>query len=123
MPAATTPAAHRTAASPLPEPSPDEIRIERVLHALADPVRLRVVAELAAVDIALNCLAFDLPVSKSTCTHHFRVLREAGVIRQYTQGTSRMNRLRSDDLQELFPGLLDSVVQGARAQRARHGVS
>ncbi|MEU9131208.1 helix-turn-helix domain-containing protein [Kitasatospora sp. NPDC048540] len=101
----------------MPEPGTDEIRLECVLHALADPVRLRIVAELAAPGAALNCLAIDLPVTKSTSTHHFRVLREAGVIRQWRKGTSKMNALRRDDLARLYPGLLESVVAALAAQR------
>lgn len=95
-----------------PEPAADEIGLASVLHALADPVRLRIVASLARTGSEANCLAFDLPVAKSTLTHHFRVLREAGLIRQVRRGTSRMNTLRTDDLAARFPGLLDSVIDG-----------
>jgi DNA-binding transcriptional ArsR family regulator len=49
-------------------------------------------------------------VSKSTCTHHFRVLREAGVISQRAEGTSRLNTLRREDLDARFPGLLDAIL-------------
>ena len=52
-------------------------------------------------------------MTKSTCTHHFRVLREAGVIRQRVEGTTRLNSLRREDLDSRFPGLLDSVLQAA----------
>ncbi|MFJ5927193.1 ArsR/SmtB family transcription factor [Kitasatospora sp. NPDC092948] len=98
----------------LPEPAVAELRLETVLHALADPTRLRIVAELAeAGGDELNCLAFDLPVTKSTLTHHFRVLREAGLIRQHRRGTSKMNTLRLADLGERFPGLLDAVLAAA----------
>jgi DNA-binding transcriptional ArsR family regulator len=102
-------------ATALPEPAVADIRLESVLHALADPVRLRIVASLAGAPHEVNCLAFDLPVAKSTLTHHFRVLREAGLIRQCRRGTSKMNALRTDDLAARFPGLLDSVVGGYRA--------
>ena len=54
-----------------------------------------------------------MPVTKSTCTHHFRVLREAGVIQQRQQGTSRLNTLRRDDLEARFPGLLATILQSA----------
>ncbi|MEU4175780.1 metalloregulator ArsR/SmtB family transcription factor [Streptomyces sp. NPDC026589] len=91
-----------------------EIRLEAVLHALADPIRLRIARELADGHSDMACIAFDLPVSKSTSTHHFKVLREAGVIRQRYEGTSRLSRLREDDLEALFPGLLPAVLEGAR---------
>ncbi|GGR00232.1 ArsR/SmtB family transcription factor [Kitasatospora griseola] len=98
----------------LPEPTVAELRLEAVLHALADPTRLRIVADLAAVGgDELNCLAFELPVTKSTLTHHFRVLREAGLIRQHRRGTSKMNTLRAADLSARFPGLLDAVLVAA----------
>jgi DNA-binding transcriptional ArsR family regulator len=60
-----------------------------------------------------NCSSFNLPVTKSTCTHHFRVLREAGVMRQRQEGTTRLNVLRRDELDARFPGLLDAVLRGA----------
>ncbi|WP_405014268.1 ArsR/SmtB family transcription factor [Kitasatospora sp. NBC_01539] len=105
-----------------PEPAVGEIRLECVLHALADPVRLRIVASLAQHEAEVNCVAFDVPVTRSTLTHHFRVLREAGVIRQVRRGTSKMNSLRHDDLAARFPGLLDSVVTGHRATAATTAV-
>lgn len=103
----------------LAHPSRDEIRLENVLHALADPMRLRVVCELAADEGALSCSDIELPVTKSTTTHHFRVLRESGVIRQTYQGTAKMNGLRRDDLEALFPGLLDRVLEAAQGQESR----
>jgi DNA-binding transcriptional ArsR family regulator len=83
-----------------------------VLHALSDPMRLRIVVGLASGDHR-PCGSFGLPVTKSTCTHHFKVLREAGVIRQRLEGTTRLNSLRRDDLEQRFPGLLDSVLRAA----------
>ena len=106
----------------LAHPTRDEIRLESVLHALADPMRLRVVRELAAEeDIELSCSYFVLPVTKSTTTHHFRVLRESGVIRQIYRGTAKMSVLRRADLDALFPGLLDSVLAAAARQDDRLG--
>jgi DNA-binding transcriptional ArsR family regulator len=99
----------------------EEIRLEAVLHALSDPMRLRIVRELAAEDDELSCSHFDLPVTKSTTTHHFRVLREAGVIRQIYRGTAKMNGLRRDDLDDLFPGLLDALLTAAARQSVRLG--
>jgi DNA-binding transcriptional ArsR family regulator len=52
-------------------------------------------------------------VTKSTCTHHFKVLREAGVIRQRQQGTARLNTLRVDDLEARFPGVLETILRAA----------
>jgi DNA-binding transcriptional ArsR family regulator len=100
----------------LPHPVREEIRLEGVLHALSDPMRLRIVRELAGVGGELSCSHFDLPVTKSTTTHHFRVLRESGVIRQVYRGTAKMNGLRRGDLDELFPGLLDALLDAAARQ-------
>ncbi len=91
-------------------PACEEIELAAVLHALSDPMRLRIVAGLAAED-GRTCGSFNLPVTKSTCTHHFRVLREAGLIRQRLEGTTRLNSLRRKDLDERFPGLLESVLR------------
>ncbi|MFH9657134.1 ArsR/SmtB family transcription factor [Streptomyces sp. NPDC017248] len=106
--------ASRTA-TPLVHPDRDQLRIDTVLAALGDPVRLAIVARLAGVgpDGELACTTFALPVSKSTQSGHFKVLREAGVIRQRDEGTRRLNRLRRDDLDARFPGLLDLVVSEA----------
>ncbi|WP_229891221.1 ArsR/SmtB family transcription factor [Streptomyces lavendofoliae] len=110
-----------TATSPreLAHPARDEIRLEGVLHALSDPMRLRVVRELAAAGAEVSCSSIELPVTKSTTTHHFRVLRECGVIRQVYRGTAKMNGIRRADLDALFPGLLDTVLSAAENQAAR----
>ncbi|MFD8372506.1 ArsR/SmtB family transcription factor [Streptomyces sp. NPDC059688] len=105
----------------LPHPEREEIRLEGLLHALADPMRLRIVSELAGESAELSCSRFDLPVTKSTTTHHFRVLRESGVIRQVYRGTAKMNALRREDLDGLFPGLLDSLLAAADRQARRLG--
>ena len=95
---------------PLSHPAREAIELAAVLHALSDPMRLRIVVSLAVED-KRTCKSFNLPVTKSTCTHHFRVLREAGVIRQRVEGTTRLSSLRRQDLDERFPGLLDSVLR------------
>ncbi len=100
-------------------PDPDTIRLDAVLHALSDPVRLRVVRALAESGTAMACSEIDLGVAKSTSTYHYRVLREAGVISSRYRGTSKMNGLRRDDLDALFPGLLDSVLAAAASERER----
>ncbi|WP_328504195.1 ArsR family transcriptional regulator [Streptomyces sp. NBC_00457] len=110
-----------TTSRDLPHPARDEIRLEGILHALADPMRLQIVRELATDGGELSCSRFDLPVTKSTTTHHFRVLRESGVIRQIYRGTAKMNGLRRDDLDGLFPGLLDTLLDAAARQAVRLG--
>jgi DNA-binding transcriptional ArsR family regulator len=97
-------------ATELTSPRREDIRIEAVFHALSDPVRLQIVRELAACKDAQACGTLGLSVSKSTASHHLRVLREAGVIVQHEDGRKRLNELRRDDLEARFPGLLAAVV-------------
>jgi DNA-binding transcriptional ArsR family regulator len=104
-------------------PACDELELGAVLHALSDPVRLAIVAELAHGDGECTCGSFELPVTKSTCTHHFKVLREAGVIKQRQQGTTRLNKLRRFDLDTRFPGLLESILRAAELDPLGSGSS
>jgi len=98
--------------APLPHPGREELQLAAVLHALSDPMRLQIVAKLAAAGGERTCNSFDLPIVKSTCTHHFKVLREAGVIRQRVVGTRRVNSLRHEEIEARFPGLLAAVLAG-----------
>jgi DNA-binding transcriptional ArsR family regulator len=97
----------------LEHPASDDLELGAVLHALSDPQRLRIVRILAEDPEPRPCGTFGLEVSKSTATHHFRVLREAGIIEQRIGGTARFNTLRRDDLEKRFPGLLDAVLSSA----------
>ncbi|GGM79688.1 transcriptional regulator [Longimycelium tulufanense] len=94
----------------LEHPERDEITLAGVLHALSDPTRLAVVRQIAA-EGERQCGGFDVGVAKSTLSQHFRVLREAGVTRTRCQGTQRFVALRREDLDALFPGLLDVVLR------------
>src|SRR3954453_20645989 len=96
-------------------PHRDEIALADVLHALSDPVRLGIVCAMRQSGDERRCGSFDAPVTKSTLTHHFRVLREAGVIVQRQEGTARLSRLRSDDLEARFPGLLAAILHAGAA--------
>ena len=93
-------------------PERERIELVEVLHALSDPVRLEMVRELAA-DTEISCGAFSLNVSKSTGSHHFKVLRESGVVSHRDVGTRRYYALRRDDLDARFPGLLESVLRAS----------
>ncbi|MFI7130891.1 ArsR/SmtB family transcription factor [Nonomuraea sp. NPDC050153] len=105
-----------------PHPEVSQFGLQQVLEALVDPVRRSIVTQLDATGEDIKCGDFDIPVSKSTATHHFNVLREAGLIRQYYVGTSRMNALRRTDMDEAFPGLLDALTTPeARAAQAPTG--
>jgi DNA-binding transcriptional ArsR family regulator len=97
-----------------PHPEVSQVDLQQVLEALVDPVRRNIVTQLASSEEDIRCGGFDIPVSKSTLTHHFNVLREAGLIRQYYVGTSRMNALRRAEMDEAFPGLLDALTAPQR---------
>jgi DNA-binding transcriptional ArsR family regulator len=85
-----------------------------VLHALSDPVRLEIIRYLATID-ETPCSTLHSAVSKSTMSHHFKVLREAGLTHTRAAGTKRLVKLRRDELEQRFPGLLDSVLHAAKA--------
>ncbi|MFE2140970.1 ArsR/SmtB family transcription factor [Streptomyces sp. NPDC059456] len=91
---------------------PDEVPLQAALAALADPVRLRLVRELAgAADWERGCGTFDVPVGKAALSHHFAVLRAAGLLEQRDQGRGRVNRLRRAEFDARFPGLLALVLR------------
>lgn len=92
-------------------PNPDDFDLSAVLHALSDPQRRGIVAELAASETPRPCGSFAPEITKSTRTHHFRVLREAGLVEQWKEGTSKLSRLRRADIDARFPGLLDSILK------------
>jgi DNA-binding transcriptional ArsR family regulator len=100
-------------------PEADELSLPKVLAALADPARLATVRMLARVgESACGQVQHDagLEVSKSTMSHHLRILREAGITHSRVQGARRMLTLRRDDLDARFPGLLDAVLQPELAE-------
>ncbi|WP_040808230.1 ArsR/SmtB family transcription factor [Nocardia concava] len=106
--------ASRTATE-LVHPDREQLRFTTVLAALSDPIRLTIVTRLAAAQgRELACATFDLPVSKSTQSGHFKTLREAGIIHQRDEGTRRLNTLRTEDLEARFPGLLDMAIAHGR---------
>jgi DNA-binding transcriptional ArsR family regulator len=95
-------------------PSRGEIELSAVLHALSDPARLEIVRHLAGGDEP-SCGTFELGLSKATLSHHFRVLRESGVVRMRPDGRKRLLSLRRDDLEARFPGLMDAVLSAERS--------
>ncbi|MCW2993490.1 MAG: helix-turn-helix transcriptional regulator [Conexibacter sp.] len=95
------------------QPAPEELDLTTILQALGDPVRLKVVRTLAAGEQV--CGSMELGISKSTRSHHFKTLREAGVTDTRVEGTHRYVSLRRDDLEARFPGLLDAVLQAQPA--------
>ncbi|HEY3684380.1 MAG TPA: metalloregulator ArsR/SmtB family transcription factor [Streptosporangiaceae bacterium] len=96
----------------LSHPAWEKIELAAVMHALADPARLQIVGRLAtAGELGCSPEACGVALHKSTLSHHFRVLREAGLIHVRQSGRTRLTKLRQEDLDRRFPGLLDSVLQ------------
>ena len=99
-------------------PACEDLTLPNILYALGDPLRLRIVGQLAAAEEAMSCgdIAVVKEVAKSTGSHHFKVLRESGLIRMVPQGRRILVSLRREDLEERFPGLLDAVLQTYQRQ-------
>jgi DNA-binding transcriptional ArsR family regulator len=97
-------------------PDVSELDLLEVLHALSDATRMTIVQTLLA-EPEMRCGEFPVDVAPSTLTHHFRVLREAGVIRQRDDGNRRWTSLRADDLQARFPGVLDAIIGTLESSR------
>ncbi|HTW13283.1 MAG TPA: metalloregulator ArsR/SmtB family transcription factor [Solirubrobacteraceae bacterium] len=97
-------------------PDTDTLHLATVFNALSDPVRLEIVWRLA--DGEVSCGRLEVGVSKSTLTHHLKVLRDAGITRTRSAGVSRFVSLREQDLELRFPGLLE-LVMSHRSEAAR----
>ncbi|PYE81398.1 ArsR/SmtB family transcription factor [Pseudoroseicyclus aestuarii] len=103
-----------TSGPELPHPARDEIALTQVLFALSDPDRLAIVRQLAGGPLEMKaCTPGETARAKSTRSHLFKVLREAGVLRSVPQGRGRLLTLRRADLEARFPGLLQAVLDGA----------
>jgi DNA-binding transcriptional ArsR family regulator len=116
------------AVRPLYHPTIDDITVEGILHALSDPVRVAIYADIVAQECSHNCSAFlkvsDKLIPKSTLSQHFRALREAGLIRGERRGVEMHNTSRCAEIEQRFPGLIRAIVNahviesqnGARAK-------
>lgn len=109
------PWAHRQRCASVPpmrsykHPAIDAVRLEDVFYALSDPVRLEIVCRLAREGEA-TCTALDAGRPKSTMSHHFRVLRDSGLVTTRTEGTQAFNALRRGEFDARFPGLLTAIL-------------
>ena len=101
----------------IPHPDLEQLHLTDVLHALSDPVRLEIVCLLGA-HRELSCGRLEVSVSKSTLTHHLRVLRDAGLTNTRSEGVQRLVSLRRDDFDARFPGLLDCVLGHSQSRVA-----
>jgi DNA-binding transcriptional ArsR family regulator len=98
--------------TPRAAPSDDVVT---VLHALSDPVRLEIVRQLADCGTGgeMTCGQIEVPVGKSTASHHLKILAAAGITADREQGTRKYVHLRRAELDQRFPGLIDSVLRAA----------
>ena len=107
---------------PLIHPAIEDITVEGILHALSDPVRVAIYAELAGSACANICSNFlqvsDRSIPKSTLSQHFRALREAGLVRSERQGVEMHNTSRCTEIEQRFPGLLPAILNAHRVQSA-----
>jgi DNA-binding transcriptional ArsR family regulator len=107
---------------PLSHPPVEDLSLAGVLHALSDPVRLDIVRCLSMAGCEMNCItsAKELSgLSKSTLSHHFRILREAGLVRSERRGVELLNRLRIDEVEVRFPGVVRAIL-AARMRETCH---
>lgn len=99
---------------PLLHPSPDDLRVEAILHALSDPERAAIFAEIAGAECVQRCSVLakmgDRTIPKSSLSQHFKVLREAGLIRSERSGVELRNYSRCDEINRRFPGLLPAIM-------------
>ncbi|MEE2035830.1 metalloregulator ArsR/SmtB family transcription factor [Nocardiopsis sp. CT-R113] len=91
-------------------PALNDVELVTVLSALAEPTRLRIVRMLAAMEGERAWKDIDLPIAQSTLSHHLKILRNAGLVQNRTEGTRCFISLRDAELEGRFPGLLESVL-------------
>jgi DNA-binding transcriptional ArsR family regulator len=107
---------------PLFHPSVEDVTVEAILHALSDPVRVAIYADIVASECSQNCSNFlnvsEKPIPKSTLSQHFKALREAGLIRGERQGVEMHNTSRCTEIEKRFPGLIMSIVNAHKVQLA-----
>ena len=113
---------------PLFHPSIDDVTVEAILHALSDPVRVAIYAQIVGTGCPQTCSNFvnirEKAIPKSTLSQHFKALREAGLIRGERQGVEMHNTSRCAEIDKRFPGLIAAIVKAHNiqsAQAARNG--
>ncbi len=107
----------------LRHPQIESVTVADILHALADPVRLAIVSELLEAGSGLSCVetmsGAKIALPKSTCSQHFQILRDAGLIRCERKGVELTSRLRLREIEGRFPGLLESILKAYQRERTR----
>ncbi len=101
-------------------PAIDDVTLESVLYALAEPARLEIVKKLAGGACPLNCMsAAPASMPKSTQSHHFQILREAGLIQSERRGTEVVNTLRCAEVEKRFPGVISAILKASDKAKKR----
>jgi DNA-binding transcriptional ArsR family regulator len=107
---------------PLFHPSIEDVTVEAILHALSDPVRVAIFADIAGSNCSQTCSEFlhvsEKAIPKSTLSHHFKALREAGLIRGERHGVEMRNTSRCAEIDQRFPGLIPAIVNAHKVQLA-----
>jgi DNA-binding transcriptional ArsR family regulator len=110
---------------PLIHPAVDDISVEGVLHALSDPVRVALFAEIVGASCPRSCSNFmklsEKSIPKSTLSQHFKALREAGLIRSERCGVEMRNTSRCLEIESRFPGLITAIINAHRVQMEGRG--
>ncbi|GAC1365887.1 MAG: helix-turn-helix domain-containing protein [Acidobacteriaceae bacterium] len=110
---------------PLYHPPLENVTVEGILHALADPVRVAIFTEVAGSGCRQNCSNFlqvsERAIPRSTLSQHFKALREAGLIRGERQGVEMFNTSRCAEINERFPGLIEAILKAHRIQQEDTG--
>jgi len=105
---------------PLFHPPIEDVTVEGILYALSDPVRVAIFTNLATSDCAYNCSTFlnvtEKKIPKSTLSHHFKALREAGLIRAERRGVEMHNTSRCSEIDSRFPGLIAAIINAHTVQ-------
>ena len=108
---------------PLFHPSVDDVKVESILHALSDPVRVSIYADIVGSECSQNCSSFlkvsEKTIPKSTLSQHFKALREAGLIRSERRGVEMHNSSRCAEIEKRFPGLIMAIVNAHHVQLKR----
>jgi DNA-binding transcriptional ArsR family regulator len=105
---------------PLFHPSIEDVTVEAILHALSDPVRVAIFADIVGSGCSQNCSNFlkvsEQAIPKSTLSQHFKALREAGLIRGERRGVEMQNTSRCAEIDKRFPGLIMAIVKAHNIQ-------
>lgn len=109
---------------PLQHPPSSDISVEGILYALSDPVRAHIYATIAAATHPQTCSVFlelsDRTLPKSTLSQHFKILREAGLIRSERRGVELHNSSRCEEINQRFPGLMPAILTAYKSRAERN---